>query len=125
MVDIVKSFDGPPLLRHAFPKHYLPAPQIELHFVHQTLHEKHATTMALTEVLCSSWIWQSVRIKAISLVCNGNEQLRVHITASEYVNGLGRIFTIAVKNRVRQSLDLPYVSREGPLERTGAFGRSS
>jgi len=102
---VIKSFDGPPLVRHAFPKYYLPASQIELHFVHQTFHEKHATTMTLTEVLCSSWVWQRGRIKAISLICNGNEQLRVLITPSEYINGLGRIFTIAVKNSVRQGLD--------------------
>jgi hypothetical protein len=93
------------LLRHALPKHHLPAAQIELHFVDQTLHEKHATTIALTEVLGSSWVWQSAGIKAISLICNGNEQLRMPITASKYINGLGRIFTIAVKNRVGQSLD--------------------
>jgi len=61
--------------------------------------------MICTHVLGGSWVRQSRRIKTISLICNGNNQLRLRVAASEYDYSLGRIFMVAVQNCVRQSLD--------------------
>ena len=82
-------------------KHYLSPPQIELNFVNEMPHQKHATAMTGEYVLAGRGVRQDGGIEAVSMISNSYYYLCLVVAACANVYSLTRIFTIAVDDRVR------------------------